>query len=452
MSGKRELVLRAPIGRALWSLSWPLAAANELMMLHLSILIFWLDRLLGESGLAVESLLRPVQMMVVWLFASAGNGASVLIGRSVGARDGRAISIAAGAATLIGTAWLVLVLIAAPLSPVIARAVAGDLPVADGVLRFFLPWLLLSFPIVCAAELLLDVAAAAGWTRMGLTRVIRDLAAIAVLLPIAVDSFGFGIAGVPLTIGVCTAPLVVVLAWAVYRRRLELGLGQLRASAWRPAWPRWKEILKIGLPMSISRVVTFAVQIGLVQFAARSGAAHAVGYGIAVVLVLYGANLTFALSNGARVIMAQSLGAAMPHRARSALRGGLVGAALLVTGFVLATMADTWIIGLFTTDPDIAGHSERALSIMRWGLYGLATWQVLLASFAALGLSGRASALTMGAEIAGLIFALLWPGDAPLETVALAFCVASGLKALLLLALARRSGLLAPTTGAQLAP
>ena len=48
----RELVLRAPIGRALWSLSWPLAAANELMMLHLSILIFWLDRFAVKPGRA----------------------------------------------------------------------------------------------------------------------------------------------------------------------------------------------------------------------------------------------------------------------------------------------------------------------------------------------------------------------------------------------------------------
>jgi Na+-driven multidrug efflux pump len=453
MSEKRELVLHAPIGRALWSLSWPLAMANELSVLHLSILIFWLDRLLGESGLAVESLLRPVELMLNWLFASASIGGSVLIGRSVGARDGRAMSFAAASVTLTGLGWVILVLIAAPLSPIIARLVAGDLPMAGGVLRFFLPWLLLAFPMVCIGELLLDVASATGWTRMGLTRVVRDLAAIALLMPIAVDTLGLGIAGVPIAVGVGTAILVGVLGWAMHQRRHQFGLGDLERGAWRPAWSTWKEILKIGLPVSASRVVTFAVQIGMVQFAARGGAADAVGYGIAVAIVLYGGNLGLALSQGAGVIMAQGLGAEMPERARSALRAGLVGSVLLATAFQVVLLADKWIIRFFTTDAHIAARSELALSTMRWGLYGLAAWQVLVASFAALKLSMRASGLTVVAEVAGLVFAIVWPGESPLETVALAFCVASGLKMLLLLAAARWSGLLTGSgAAAQLAP
>jgi hypothetical protein len=40
MSDQRELVLKAPLGRTLWSLSWPLVMANELNVLALSILIF----------------------------------------------------------------------------------------------------------------------------------------------------------------------------------------------------------------------------------------------------------------------------------------------------------------------------------------------------------------------------------------------------------------------------
>jgi Na+-driven multidrug efflux pump len=443
MSEKRELVLHAPIGRALFSLSWPLAAANELATLNLSILIFWLDRLLGKNGLAVESLLRPVELMVGWLFASAGIGASVLVARSVGARDGRAMSFAAQSASLSAAGWLVLISVGVPLAPAISGAVAGDLAIADWVLRFFLPWLLVAFPALVAGELLLDLASATGWTKFGLTRVVRDLAAIAVLVPIMVDTVGMGIAGVPVAIGLGTLALVVVLGWAMRKRRVELGLGDLEPGGWRPSWSAWKQILAIGLPVSGSRVVTFGVQIGLVQFAARDGAAAAVAYGIAVAILFYGANLTQALSQGAGVIMGQSLGAELPGRARAALRAGLIGAILVATGFMILLLAAHWIVRFFTTDPEIAGQTDRALATMRWGLYGIAAWQVLMASFAALKMSARASGLTVAAEIAGLVFALLWPADSPLEAVALAFCVASGLKALLLLGLARRSGLLA---------
>ena len=451
MSEKRDLVLHAPIGRAMWSLSWPLAVANELSVLHLGILIFWLDRLLGRTGLAVESLLRPVELMASWAFASAGIGASVLIGRSVGARDDRAMAIAAASASLTGWAWLALAAIAAPLAGVIASLVAGSLPLDGQVLRFFLPWLLLAFPMVCAGELLLDVASATGWTRMGLTRVVRDLAAIAVLMPLAVDTAGLGIAGVPVAVGVGTALLVGVLAWSMHRRRAELGLGELPPRWWRPAWPLWREILAIGLPVSASRVVTFAVQIALVQLTARGGGDDAVGYGIAIAIVLYGGNLCLALGQGAGLVMAQALGAGMLDRARSALRAGLIGSVLLASAFQVAMLADGWILRFFTSDAAIAARSAVALSTMQWGLYGLAAWQVLMASFAARSLSMRASGLTVFAELAGLGFALTWPAPSPLESVALAFCVSSGLKTALLLLAARSSGLLAGTDGSQLA-
>ena len=60
MSERRDFVLSAPIGRAIWSLAWPIALSNQLSILTLGILLFWLGRLGGETGLVVESLFRPL--------------------------------------------------------------------------------------------------------------------------------------------------------------------------------------------------------------------------------------------------------------------------------------------------------------------------------------------------------------------------------------------------------
>jgi hypothetical protein len=127
----------------------------------------------------------------------------------------------------------------------------------------------------------------------------------------------------------------------------------------------------------------------------------------------------------------------LPARARAALRAGLAGAVLVAGGLVALTLAVDPVIGLFTTDPEIAAEAARALAILRWALFGIGAWQVLLMTFAALKATGRASALTIAADVAGLGFAALWPGTSSLVAVSLGFCVACWLKAGLLLVLIR---------------
>lgn len=439
MSDRRELVLRGPLARTLWTLAWPLVLANELNVLTLGILIFWLDRLLGETGLAVESLFRPVGLMAAWLLGAAGNGASVLVARSVGARDGRAMTIAVRALSLTGLVWLGLVLVAAPLAPAVAGVLAGGLPLEGPLLRFFLPWLLFAFPAFLAAEILLDVVSATGATRFGLVRVLTNLAVIAALVPLMVSVLGLGIAGAPLGEGLGAAALAAVLWLAM--RRAGLGLGEVEPGAWRrPDRALWREMLAIGLPMSASRAAGFAAQLVLVQIVAREGAAATAGYGIAAALVLFGAVVTLALGQACAVVIGQSLGAELPERARAALRAGLAGALLVAGGFVAVTLAAGPIIALFTEDRVIAAEAARALAILRWAILGISAWQVLMMTFAALKSTGRASALTVAADGAGLAFAALWPWGSPLETVALAFCVACWLKALALGVLLRAGG------------
>ena len=437
MSEKREFVLRAPLGRTLWSLSWPLVLSNELNVLTISILIFWLDRLLGQTGLAVESLFRPVGLMVAWLLGSVGVGTTVLVSRSVGARDGRAMSITVRALSLSVGLWLGLTLIAAPLAPSIARLLAGGLPIDQVLLQFILPWLILALPLLTAAEILLDVVSATGWTKFGLVRVLTNLAVIAVLVPLMVDVAGLGIAGAPIAEGMGAALLILALGLAMHRRRIALGLGQADPGSWRrPDWALWREIMAIGLPVSAIRAASFATQVVLVQLAAREGGAAVAGYGIASAIILYGAVVTLALSQSCGIVIGQSLGAELPDRARGAMRAGLAGMVLVASGFVLLTLADESIIRFFTTDAAIAAQAERSLSIMRWALYGIGTWQVLLMTFAALKATGRASLLTIVADVVGVGFAFLWPGDSPLVTVSLAFCLSCWLKGAFLLVLA----------------
>jgi Na+-driven multidrug efflux pump len=105
-----------------------------------------------------------------------------------------------------------------------------------------------------------------------------------------------------------------------------------------------------------------------------------------------------------------------------------------MTVFVTATMFDRPIIGLFTSEPAVADAAAHALSILRWAGFGVATWQILLASFAAHRATVRASLLIIAGEAVGLAVALVLPGP-KLDAVCIAFVAANGLKAALLLGL-----------------
>jgi Na+-driven multidrug efflux pump len=129
MTERRTFVLEAPVGYAIWSLWWPIVISNELGMLAVSLWYFWLGRLVGDSGLVVQSTFGPFALLVLWFFNSASFGASILASRSVGANDGRGLSITAAAGTLTLAMWAVLAAFALPISPWLAGVLSGDLPV-----------------------------------------------------------------------------------------------------------------------------------------------------------------------------------------------------------------------------------------------------------------------------------------------------------------------------------
>ncbi|TMQ11361.1 MAG: hypothetical protein E6J91_23270, partial [Deltaproteobacteria bacterium] len=218
MADRRDFVLTAPLGRAIWSLVWPIAVSNQLSILSLTILLFWFGRLAGQTGLAVESLFRPLGLLVGWLFGATSVGASVLVSRSVGASDGRGLSIAAGAATLAVALWAAVAVVVLPLSPQLAGVLAGGLAIERPMLGFVIGWFAVALPAATVVQVLLDIASATGWTRFNLVRVMVNLTCTAALVPAAME-LGMGVAGGPVAQGLAALGLSVVVWRALVGRR-----------------------------------------------------------------------------------------------------------------------------------------------------------------------------------------------------------------------------------------
>jgi Na+-driven multidrug efflux pump len=267
VADRRDFVLTAPLGRAIWSLAWPIAISNQLSILTFSILLFWFGHLAGETGLVVVSLFRPLGLLIGWLFGATAVGASVLVSRSVGASDRRGLSIAAGSVTLTLALWVAVAAVVLPLSPQLADVLAGGLTVERPMLALVIGWFAAALPTLTVVQVLLDVASATGATRFNLIRVLINLTCMMTLVPLLM--LGLGVAGGPVGEGLAALGLNAAVWIALVRRRGALGLGELGAGAWRIRWPLWREVLGIGLPVQAGRIAMFAAQLILVQRVAR---------------------------------------------------------------------------------------------------------------------------------------------------------------------------------------
>jgi len=124
------------------------------------------------------------------------------------------------------------------------------------------------------------------------------------------------------------------------------------------AWPRWpmlREILQLGVPMSLSYALEATSFTAMALLAARLGTTVMGGHQVVANLAALCFMLPLSLSVATATLTAQAIGAGDPSRAReTALTGLRIGAFVAA-----ATVLTVWtlrggIIGLYTRDPAVA--------------------------------------------------------------------------------------------------
>ncbi|MDB4955280.1 MAG: family efflux transporter [Myxococcales bacterium] len=425
MTSQQDLIQKASLPRALWSLSWPLVLAHEIQQVVLTILVFWMGHLIGERGLAVESLFRPIELMVFWFFLAPSIGASALVSRSVGAKDGRGFTILASMLTLNAVLLGGVIIVAIPFSPYIAEVIGG--PHAESMFRYLVPWILLSLPGLALTEFVLGVIEATGSTKFGLVRSALDVCIMAGLVPLGM--LGFGIAGAPIAVGIASMGLFAVLLLTVVRRRAELGLGDPPKRFFHRDGAAWRQVMAVGLPVVGVRVTTFAAQVLMLQGVGRESPTAAAGFGIAMLVMLYSSAVTMAVGQACSIIIGHCLGANLLDRAQRTVRTSVITGLSVTAIFVIAISAVSDPVILFlSNNAGVTDDATSAFSIMRWGLFAVCTWQIALAALTAHKKTGRAGLLSVIADAISLAVFFWWPGSR-LIAACVAFCVAAGLKA-----------------------
>jgi MATE family multidrug resistance protein len=159
----------------------------------------------------------------------------------------------------------------------------------------------------------------------------------------------------------------VVVFWALF----SMGFGYMHRSlfyhrfAIHRAWPRWavlREILQLGIPMSLSYALEATSFTAITLLAARLGTTVMGGHQVVANLAALCFMLPLSLSVATATLTAQAIGAGEPRRAReTALTGMRIGALVAAVTVLTVWTLRGGIVRLYTRDPAVAAMAFTLL-------------------------------------------------------------------------------------------
>ena len=440
---RRQAILEGPLTRTLVTVSWPLVLSGQIGHLIGIVVLFWVARLGGTTGIEVWALVTPLTSIATMLISNTLNdGSGALIAQSVGAGDRRGMAILRGALQLTALLTVAVLVPVAVFAGPLAEAIAGETGASAMLLDFMVPWLLVAFPIALTCDLLLGAVQVSGWTSFGLLRVVADLVLLGSLVPLFMGVLDLGMMGPPLAAGV-SAGILALLVWRTLRRHAAaLGLGDAAGSFTSVDRTIWRRILGIGLAPQLGRLAMWIAQLIYIQMLAHGAGSLVGGWGLALEALLILGLFSMSLAWGSAIMVGQNMGAGQWQRGAGVLIRAAGILAVLLIAFLAWTPFARPLFGLLSDDPAVLDAAMGFLSVMRWGWIGMVIYQLLNAAYTAVGATKLAGTFVILSEALGVAFAVLWTGPV-FEAVAYGFCLSCGVRAVLMLALIRRS-LLAP--------
>jgi putative MATE family efflux protein len=398
-----------PVGRRVLQLAAFIALTMLFQSLYFVADLYFVARL-GNEAVAGVGLAGSVSFIVLGITQALSVGAIALMSQAFGRKDRvagqRIFNQALALSVLVGLVFCA-ALFAARRS--YARSLAADAGTAElGIqyLTWFIPALLLQFPLAILAAGLRAVGEVKGPTLIQSMTVLVNIALAPVLM------FGWG-TGRPLGVaGAAIASLAsIALGCALFARYLRRPASALRfdARSWTPQLRLWAAMLRIGLPaggeLGLMLVYSVVVYGAIQRFGAAAQAGFGIGFRVMQTLFLP----TLAIAFAATPVAGQSYGAQLGGRVRHTFRAAATANASIMLAFtLLCQLAPDPLMHLFTADPAVVAVGADYLRVVSWNF--LATGIVFVSSslFQAMGntlppLGASALRMALFAGLAGAV-------------------------------------------------
>jgi putative MATE family efflux protein len=189
-----------------------------------------------------------------------------------------------------------------------------------------------------------------------------------VLAPVLIAGWGtghpLGVAGAALASSIAIA--VGVLLLAAYFVRLEKYVA-FKPASWRPHWPTWKRMLKIGLPAGGEFLLMFVIVTTIYRairpFGADAQAGVAIGVRCMQSIFLPAMAVAFAVAP----IAGQNFGARLAGRVRATFNSAvLMGTVIMVALTVLCQLEPDLLVRVFSKDASVVAVGATYLRITSW--------------------------------------------------------------------------------------
>jgi putative MATE family efflux protein len=404
-----------------------LATPTTLVMLMAAVsnvlYTYYVSRL-GPDTIAAVSLVFPIALVAMTAMSGGiGGGAASAIARALGGRHVAAATATAEHALLlaasIGVVFAVLIL---TIGHTVMGWMGGQGPVLEQATAF--ARILFGGSIITFVGGMFDsVLRGEGNVRVPAICSSSSLGLQIALTPLFMFTLGLGLEGAALSALVSQFLATIPRAWFVLGGR---GMIRPRALPRRIALGPLREILRIGIPASLSTTINYVGIMILTGVVARLGTPDLAAYGLGTRLDFL--LLSFAFGAGAAVLtmVGLSVGAGRADRAGLYVRA----ACLLITGLLAAAGALLWWrpslwMGIFTHDPGILAVGATYFRVVgpSYPFVGLS----MVLAFAFQGL-GRATAplIVMAVRMPAVLALALWCVHAGLGEAAVFATIAAG--------------------------
>ncbi|WP_326540085.1 MATE family efflux transporter [Pseudorhodoferax sp.] len=373
--GRTQQLLQAPLLPTLLRLAAPNVIGLFAMTVQIGYDGFILGRL-GHEALAGVALVLPLSMLMVQMSAGGIGGATTAaVARALGAGRAADAGQLARHALLVALAMAALFMLALlGFGRPVYTAMGGRGGALDAALAY-------SNAMFGGALAIWAVNVLAGIVRGGGNMVLPSLAMLGatlahlLLCPALVFGWGpvpaLGVAGAALSTLTVNAVSALVLLAALLRADTAV---PLRARRWRVERAAFAGILRVGLPASLSPVISNGSIAAATAVVGSYGTVALAGYGVASRLEYILVPIAFGFGTALTTLVATNMGAGQTARALRAawLGGALVAAITGAIGLAVALAPGLWM-DMFTADAQVRAQGALYLRIVgaSYGLFGL---------------------------------------------------------------------------------
>lgn len=395
-----------PLNRAVLLLAVPMVLEMSMESLFAVVDVFWVSRL-GRDAVAVVGLTESVMSLVYAVAIGISFAATAIVARRIGENNPALAAQAAGQIIVLGAA------VAAALGVVLGWFAADILRLMGAspeVVSLGTSYARVMFggnATVFLIFLINAVFRGAGDAVIAMRTLWLANGLNIVLDPCLIYGWGpfpeMGVAGAAVATNIGRGIGVLYQLWHLTARagRVRLHLADLL-----PHRESLVTILKTSGNGIAQLIIATTSWVGLFKILAVFGSPILAGYTIAIRIVIFALMPAWGLANAGATLVGQNLGAKHPDRAEESVRIatrynvmflGAVGLAFIVLS--------RFIVGLFTTDPDVYREAVRALWIISLAFPLYAAGMCLEATFNGSGDTWTPTRLN---------FFCLWLGQVPL--------------------------------------